>query len=49
MDIMEEHIVYFEHSTIKTKKMTNQFFKQCFISDLKKEIKEHVEMNKPTT
>jgi hypothetical protein len=34
---------------LEQKNLTNEFFKQCFISGLKEEIKAQVEMNHPAT
>jgi hypothetical protein len=47
--IVEEFIAAFEHLAFQTERMTDAFFRECFISDLKEEIRAHVLMARPTT
>jgi hypothetical protein len=42
-------MVAFEKLTIHTKNLTFSFYKECFISGLKEEIREQVRMYHPTT
>jgi hypothetical protein len=46
---VEDFIVAFERLTFRTEGMTDAFFRECFISGLKEEIRAHVLMDRPTT
>jgi hypothetical protein len=47
--IVEEFIASFEQFEIKTKSLTNEFFKDGFTNDIREEIKAEVEMYRPAT
>jgi hypothetical protein len=47
--IVEEFIYAFERLAFRTEGMTDAFFRECFISGLKEEIRAHVLMARPTT
>jgi hypothetical protein len=49
LDTIEDFIDAFEHLDFRTKGMTDAFFRECFISGLKEEIRAHVLMARPTT
>jgi hypothetical protein len=42
--IVEDFIATFEHLAFQTEGMTDVFFRECFISGLKEEIRAHVLM-----
>jgi hypothetical protein len=44
---MEDFIVSFEHLAFRTKGMTNDFFRECFISGIKDAIRAHIIMALP--
>ena len=44
---VEDFIATFEHLDFWTEGMTNAFFRECFISGLKDEIRAHVLMARP--
>jgi hypothetical protein len=46
---VEDFIVAFECLAFRTEGMTDAFFRECFISGLKEEIRAHVLMARPTT
>jgi hypothetical protein len=46
---VEDFIATFEHLAFRTEGMTDAFFRECFISGLKEEIRAHVLMARPTT
>jgi hypothetical protein len=46
---VEEFIAAFERLAFQTEGMTDAFFRECFISGLKEEIRAHVLMARPTT
>jgi hypothetical protein len=46
---VEDFIATFEHLAFQTEGMTDAFFRECFISGLKEEIRAHVLMARPTT
>jgi len=46
---IEDFIVAFEHLVFRTKGMTDAFFRECFISGLKDEIRAHVLMARPSS
>jgi hypothetical protein len=46
---VEDFIAAFEHLAFRTEGMTDSFFRECFISGLKEEIRAHVLMARPTT
>jgi hypothetical protein len=46
---IEDFIVAFECLAFQTEGMTDAFFRECFISGLKEEIRAHVLMARPTT
>jgi hypothetical protein len=46
---VEDFIAAFEHLDFRTEGMTDAFFRECFISGLKEEIRAHVLMAQPTT
>ena len=45
---VEDFIAAFERLDFQTKGMTDAFFRECFISGLKEEIRAHVLMAQPT-
>jgi hypothetical protein len=47
--IVEDFIAAFEHLAFRTEGMTDAFFRECFISGLKEEIRAHVLMAQPMT
>jgi hypothetical protein len=47
--IVEDFIASFERLAFRTEGMTDAFFQECFISDLKEEIRAHVLMARPST
>jgi len=47
--IVEYFITTFEHLDIRREGMSNSFFRECFISDLKDEMCAHVLMERPHT
>jgi hypothetical protein len=46
---VEDFIAAFEHLAFRTEGMTDAFFRECFISGLKEDIRAHVLMARPTT
>jgi hypothetical protein len=46
---IEDFIAAFEHLAFQTKGMTDAFFRECFISGLKVEIRAHVLMARPSS
>jgi hypothetical protein len=46
---VEDFIAAFERLAFRTEGMTDAFFRECFISGLKEEIRAHVLMARPTT
>jgi hypothetical protein len=46
---VEDFIAAFERLVFRTEGMTDAFFRECFISGLKEEIRAHVLMARPTT
>jgi hypothetical protein len=44
---VEDFITTFEHLDFRTEGMSDAFFQECFISDLKDEIRVHVLMARP--
>jgi hypothetical protein len=46
---IEDFIAAFERLTFRTEGMIDAFFRECFISGLKEEIRAHVLMARPTT
>jgi hypothetical protein len=46
---VEDFIVAFERLAFRTEGMTDAFFRECFISGLKEEIRAHVLMAQPST
>jgi len=46
---VEEFIATFEHLDFRTEGMTYAFFRECFISGLKDEIRAHVLMARPSS
>jgi hypothetical protein len=46
---VKDFIAAFEHLDFRTEGMTDAFFRECFISGLKEEIRAHVLMARPTT
>jgi hypothetical protein len=46
---IEDFIATFERLAFRTEGMTDSFFRECFISGLKEEIRAHVLMYQPTT
>jgi hypothetical protein len=46
---VEDFIAAFERSTFRTEGMTDAFFRECFISGLKEEIRAHVLMARPVS
>jgi hypothetical protein len=46
---VEDFIVAFERLAFRTEGMTDAFFRECFISGLKEEIRAHVLMARPST
>jgi hypothetical protein len=46
---VKDFIAAFEHLAFRTKGMTDVFFRECFISSLKEDIRTHVLMAQPTT
>jgi hypothetical protein len=46
---VEDFIAAFEHLDFQTEGMTDAFFRECFFSGLKEEIRAHVLMARPTT
>jgi hypothetical protein len=46
---VEDFIVTFEHLAFKTEGMSDDFFRECFISGLKNEICAHILMARPQT
>jgi hypothetical protein len=46
---VEEFIAAFERLAFRTEGMTDAFFRECFISGLKEEVRAHVLMARPTT
>jgi hypothetical protein len=46
---IEDFIAAFERLAFRTEGMTDAFFRECFISGLKEEIRTHVLMARPTT
>jgi hypothetical protein len=47
--IVEDFIAAFEHLAFRTEGMTDAFFRECFISGLKEEIRAHVLMARPAS
>jgi hypothetical protein len=47
--IVEDFIATFERLDFQTEGMTDAFFRECFISGLKEEIRAHVLMDRPST
>jgi hypothetical protein len=47
--IVEDFIAFFERLAFQTEGMTDAFFRECFISGLKEEIRAHVLMAQPLT
>jgi hypothetical protein len=45
--MVEDCIDAFEHLAIRKENLTNELFKQCFISGLKEKIQAHIEMSYP--
>jgi hypothetical protein len=48
-DTVEDFIAAFERLAFRTEGMTDAFFRECFISGLKEEVRAHVLMDRPTT
>jgi hypothetical protein len=46
---VEDFIAAFERLAFRTEGKTNAFFRECFISGLKEEIRAHVLMDRPMT
>jgi hypothetical protein len=46
---IEDFIAAFERLAFRTEGMTDAFFRECFISGLKEEIRAHVLMARPST
>jgi hypothetical protein len=47
--IVEDFIAAFERLAFRTEGMTDAFFRECFISGLKEEIRAHVLMSRPSS
>jgi hypothetical protein len=47
--IVEDFIATFECLSFRTKGISDAFFRECFISGLKEEIRAHVLMDRPST
>jgi hypothetical protein len=47
--IVEDFIASFEHLAFQTEGMSDAFFRECFISGLKEEIRAHVLMARPSS
>jgi hypothetical protein len=47
LGIVEDFIASFEHLGFRTEGMSDAFFRECFISGLKDEIRAHVLMAQP--
>jgi hypothetical protein len=45
---VEDFIIAFERLTFRTEDMTDAFFRECFISGLKEDIRAHVLMARPS-